>query len=201
MNQESVNWVAVVLAAGASSRMGQPKQLIKISNENLVDKAARTATEAGASEIVVVLGFNGEIIEKELNSRRIHLVKNESPGKGMGSSIKVGVQFVMSNFPSADALIILVCDQPLLSSRHLKNLVSEFINTKSVIVASVYLGKTGVPVLFYQSMFQQLLKIDDESGAKKLIEGNSALVKTVDFPEGTFDLDTPEDLEKFKNLK
>jgi molybdenum cofactor cytidylyltransferase len=198
VHNANFRWIAVVLAAGASARMGRPKQLIEVGGETLIRKAIRCSQKAGADEIVVVLGYNHEEIKKEIEGMPIHITIHEHAEKGMGSSIKHGVNFVLNNYSEVNALMILVCDQPLLTLIHLKKIIEEFKHSKSPIVASAYSNRKGVPVLFHRSMFDQLLQLDDEHGAKKMIEQNSALVKAVDFPDGSIDLDTPEDVRNLK---
>lgn len=195
----NVDWIAIILAAGASSRMGHSKQLIKVEGQTLIAKAVNTARAAGANEIIVVAGLNHELIKNEVKNPSVHLVVNASPEKGMGSSLKCGLNFTLNKFPSCDSAMILVCDQPLLSSTHLQRMVDERIKTNTLIVSSFYQGKNGVPALFHKSIFDQLLKIDDHHGAKKIIEQNPTLVKSIDFPEGAVDLDTPDDWNNFKS--
>lgn len=198
-HKSDFEWIAIILAAGASSRMGQSKQLIKINGQTLIAKAVSTAREAGANEIIVVVGPDHELIDNELKNLSAHLTVNASPEKGMGASLKCGLNFMLSKFPWCNSAMILVCDQPLLNSTHLKRMVNERIKTKSPIVASFYEDRNGVPALFHKSIFDQLLKIDDQQGAKKVIEQNPTLVKSIDFPEGAVDLDTPEDWNTFKS--
>jgi molybdenum cofactor cytidylyltransferase len=104
----------------------------------------------------------------------------------------------MKNFSDYTAAVIMVCDQPLLTASHLEKIISVQKETQLPIVASSYSGKNGVPVLFHRSMFDKLLMIKDQHGAKNIIEQNPTLVKSVDFPEGAIDLDTPEDYENFR---
>lgn len=195
--RQDFNWIAIVLAAGSSTRMGRSKQLLKINSETLIRKTVKTALEAGAKETVVVLGANIEQIKSELSDLSVHTVTNPEFEKGMGSSLKCGVKYVMKKNPDVEAVMILVCDQPLLNSVHLKKIIEEYLITKSPIVASFYSGSNGVPALFNKSMFGKLLAIEDQHGAKKTIGQNPTLVKSIDFPDGVVDLDTPEDLEKF----
>lgn len=197
----SLHWATIVLAAGSSSRMGQSKQLISIAGETLLQKTLNAAVQVGCPKILVVTGANREVIQSTLKSTVAEFVHNPEWENGMGSSLKCGLNFVMSHFPQAEAVLFLVCDQPLLNAEHLKKIVEEFKITKSPIVASFYSGKNGVPVLFHKSLFHRLLAIDDHHGAKKIIAQYPTLVKSIDFPNGAVDLDTPEDLQKFKNRK
>src|SRR5260221_8643253 len=191
-------WIAIVLAAGSSSRMGRSKQLLKIDSETLIRKTVKTVVGAGANETLVVLGADIEKIKNELSDLSVYTVTNPEFEKGMGNSLKCGLKYVMKKNSEAEAVMILVCDQPLLNSVHLKKIVEEYLTTKSPIVASFYSGSNGVPALFNKSMFGKLLTIEDQHGAKKAIGQNPALVKSIDFPEGAVDLDTPGDFENFR---
>jgi len=193
-------WATIVLAAGSSSRMGQSKQLISIAGETLLDKTINAAIQVGSAKIVVVTGANQEPIEDSLKSKGVDFIHNPDWKNGMGSSLKCGLSFVTNRYSEIDATLILVCDQPLLTTSHIKKMLEEF-SQRTPIVASFYSGGNGVPVLFHKSLFQLLFKIDDQQGAKKIIEQNPTLVKSIDFPNGGVDLDTPEDLQKFQNWK
>ena len=197
-NESNFRWIAVILAAGSSSRMGKPKQFLKIDNETLIQKAANAAMDAGAGETIIIAGLDHDLIKTELHRSTIQVIVNPHSELGIGSSLKFGVQFVMKNFSDYDAAVIMVCDQPLVTSNHLGKIISEYKNTKSPIVASSYSGRNGVPVLFHRSMYEKLLTIKDQQGAKNIIEQNSTLVKSIDFPEGAIDIDTPEDYENFR---
>ena len=197
----SLKWAAIILAAGSSSRMGQSKQLISIAGETLLNKTINTVTQVGAVKTVVVIGANHQAIKPGSKSEVVEFIYNQQWENGMGNSLKFGLNHVMTHFREIEAALFLVCDQPLLDVQHLRKIVETFEQTKSPIVASFYSGKNGVPVLFHKSMFLELLNIDNQQGAKKIIELNSTLVKSVDFPNGAFDLDTPEDLREFENRR
>jgi molybdenum cofactor cytidylyltransferase len=197
-NETDFKWVALILAAGSSSRMGKPKQFLKIDGETLIRKTVNAALGAGPNETVIVAGLDHELIKNELHGLSLRVIVNPHSEMGMGSSLKFGVDFVMKTFSNFQAVVLMVCDQPLLTSTHLEKMISEHRVTKRPIVASYYSGRNGVPALFHRSMFEKLLTIKDQQGAKNIIEQNLSLVKSVDFPEGAIDLDTPEDL---KNLK
>ena len=197
-NESNFKWIAIILAAGSSSRMGKPKQFLKIDNETLIQKVANSAMDAGAGETIIVAGLDHDLIKTELHRSTIQVVVNPHSELGMGSSLKFGVEFVKENFSDYDAAVIMVCDQPLLTASHLEKIISVQKETQLPIVASSYSGRNGVPVLFHRSMFDKLLMIKDQQGAKNIIEQNPTLVKSVDFPEGAIDLDTPEDYENFR---
>jgi molybdenum cofactor cytidylyltransferase len=198
-NESNFKWIALILAAGSSSRMGRPKQFLKIDNETLIRKTVNVTINAGAAKTIVVSGLDHELIKKELGSLPTQVIVNPHSELGMGSSIKYGVDHIIKNYPDLEGAVIMVCDQPLLSHFHLSKIISEHQTTQSSIVASFYSGKNGVPVFFHRSMYEKLLTIKDQQGARNVIDQNSALVKSIDFPEGSIDIDTPEDWEKFND--
>ncbi|MGC4021482.1 MAG: nucleotidyltransferase family protein [Cyclobacteriaceae bacterium] len=195
INQKPIH-VAVVLAAGSSSRMGQPKQLLQMGNESLIRKIVKETIASGCDKVFVVLGSNRVRVENEIKDLPIEIVFNEDWNKGMGSSIKCGLNQAMK-ISQIESIVFILCDQPRLNSFHLGKLKEEHRHSQFPIIASRYADSIGVPALFHKSVFQKLETIEDTSGAKKIIEQNPALVKSVDFPEGEIDLDTPEDWKKF----
>jgi molybdenum cofactor cytidylyltransferase len=200
-NDSNFKWIAIILAAGSSSRMGRPKQFLKIDNESLIRKASKVALSAEADETVIVAGLDHQLIKNELTGLPVQVIANPHSEMGMGSSIKYGVNYIMENHADFNGAIIMVCDQPLLSSAHLSKIISEHKTTLSPIVTSFYSGKNGVPVFFHRGMYEKLLTIKDQQGARNIIEQHSSLVKPIDFPEGAIDLDTPEDYENFLNAE
>jgi len=196
-DNEKVKSVAVILAAGSSSRMGQSKQLLKIGTESLIRTSAKTVIDSGVGQVVVVLGSNYQVHQQEIVDLSIQIIYNKNWEKGIGSSIKDGVQFVNNHFPLCESILFTVCDQPLLTSDHLKKMIHTFQTGKNSIVASFYSGSPGVPALFSRSMFETLLDVDDRHGAKKVIQDQIKSVRLIDFPQGEVDLDTLSDWRKF----
>ncbi|HLZ17106.1 MAG TPA: nucleotidyltransferase family protein [Cyclobacteriaceae bacterium] len=197
-NRSAVKSVAIVLAAGSSSRLGQSKQLLKIGDETLLRKTIRTVIDSGVDQVIVILGSEEKAHRNELKGLPVTAVFNPGWEKGMGSSLKRGVRFAVEKFPASEFILVAVCDQPFLTSGHIKKLMGVFQSEKNCpIVASFYAGSPGVPALFHQSIFENLLGVDDEQGAKKLIKDHRQSVCYVDFPAGEVDLDTPEDWKKF----
>ena len=183
----------LILAAGASTRMGTSKQLLKIDNQSLLQKTITTALEIKPTNCTVVLGSNFDLHKREIEHLPIDIILNPGWETGMGSSIKKGIQNLIQY--ELDAFHILVCDQPYLTSAHLGNLVAQFEKSHTNIIASKYQSVHGVPALFKSAMIATLLDLADHEGAKKIILNNPH--ETVEFTRGEVDLDTPEDFEKF----
>lgn len=189
----------ILLAAGSSSRMGDSKQLISIDGETLLEKSVRAALQSKSNNIIVVLGANEAAHRLILGNFKVSVVYNPQWETGMGSSLKAGLKFLKSIAVKPEAVIVMVCDQPLLTASHLNKLIDHYRSTRKPIVASGYSGSMGVPALFDASMLTKLNDLDDRQGAKKIIESSKEFVDTVNFPEGAVDLDTPEDVKRFLN--
>ena len=187
---------AVILAAGGSSRLGQAKQLLKFRGETLVRRAVRVAAEAGCEPTVVIVGESAPAIRPELRESAALMLENREWRRGLGTSIRRGTEFVLQCVPDVDALLLLVCDQPLLEAGTIAALVAEQEKTGKLIIASSYAGTFGVPALFDRSRFAGLLALPDDSGAKSLIEARPQEVGSVSFEAGAIDIDTPEDFER-----
>jgi molybdenum cofactor cytidylyltransferase len=188
---------AIVLAAGASSRLGQPKQLIEYHGETLLARAIRLAREAGADPVFVVLGANLEtILPAGLQDAAVPVV-NKDWQEGISSSIQAGLRAVHGAFPATEGVVLLACDQPRLSAEHLRALRRAFsAEYGAVIVASGYEGALGTPAVFPRSAFRQLFELRGDKGARALFAKPPCRVITVPFPDGEIDIDTPADLDQ-----
>jgi molybdenum cofactor cytidylyltransferase len=191
----------IILAAGASTRMGQSKQLLQVNGDPLLVKCVAAAQSSAIQKIVVVLGANEKEHRALIGDLKIEIVYNEYWQKGMGGSIKAGLRSLLKLSPSLNGIVILVCDQPLLTSDHINKLIAKHLQTSKPIVASAYANTSGVPVFFHSTCFEKLLDLKDEQGAKKILQESADDVVTIDFPQGEIDLDTLEDYEKFKRSK
>ena len=189
---------AILLAAGASTRLGRPKQLLRIDGESLLRRTARFATQAGCSPVFVVLGFEASEMVPELDSLGVETILNPAWPEGMGASLHVGMERLRCLEPQPQAVLLLVCDQPRLSAAHLGNLLLRHAAARPsdhvAITASVYAGHAGVPAVFSAPLFPQLRLASGDRGAKDLIRAQAERVQGIPWPEGEFDLDRPEDL-------
>lgn len=189
---------AVILAAGGSSRLGQPKQLLSFQKESLLRRAVRSALEAGCACVTVVAGEARDRIEIELRGTPAVVVENAVWQHGLGTSVRCGLRHLLSLRPEIDAVVLLACDQPFLDASVIASLIAQHENSGKAIVASSYASTLGIPALFHRSCFEALLALPDNSGAKMLIESRSADVAQIDFEKGAVDIDTPGDFEQIR---
>jgi len=186
----------IILAAGESSRMGQSKQLLTIDDETLLHRAVKTALDTEADSVLVVLGFDHEKHKHALQDQPVEYVVNPQWQKGIGSSIKAGLSKILTNEKKYDAVLMMVCDQPHVTSNHLLKMIDVADYSKKEIVASTYADTSGTPALFINSVFDQLFKLNDNEGARKIIN-QSQSIAFVELRHGEIDLDTPEDYNSF----
>lgn len=180
-----------MLAAGGSSRLGHPKQLIIHAGETLVRHAALAALEAGADPIVVVLGSDAARIAPELNIPSVEIVINEEWSSGLASSLAAGLRAITAKH-SCDAVIVTLADQPLVDAAALGRLISAF-DAKHRIVAAAYAGTIGVPAIFGSEHIPELLLLKGDLGASRWMRGRMREVTPVPLPEGLLDIDTQAD--------
>jgi molybdenum cofactor cytidylyltransferase len=197
MNKKSVG--IILLAAGSSSRMGQSKQLLLIDGKPLLLKSVEAALDTDADQVVVVLGSRANEHQHLIKDLPASVIVNAQWENGMGSSLKAGLNSLLQKFPEISAVIVMVCDQPRVSSDLLKRLIEQYKVTNNLIVASSYANTHGVPVLFDQRIFPELLSLNDKHGAKKVLEEFKGSVSSVEFPGGEIDLDTKGDFEAYRS--
>lgn len=182
---------AIILAAGASTRLGEPKQLVKLAGELLLMRAVRIAKEAGCDPVLVVLGANAaEILAQCGRLENADVVVNSDWQEGMASSIRCGVRRLGDTL---DAAILMTCDQPAVTSEHLQRLIERCTDTP---VASLYAGRRGVPACFSAADFMELSLLAGEEGARRLLQ--SALA--IELVGGELDIDTPQTLALAKSI-
>lgn len=189
----------IILAAGASTRLGKPKQLLQYRGKTLLAHAINEAVNSNADAVVVVLGKDANLFKKEIDERKIRVAINSSWEEGMASSLRLGMDTLLKDKPYIDAVIFMVCDQPHISSSVLNELIITQQKTTKQIVTSNYGDSMGPPALLHKKYFEELMKLSGDAGARKIIQKNMNDVATILFPEGNIDIDTEEDYKKLKN--
>ena len=187
---------AVVLAAGVSSRMGSPKQTLRFRGESLLKRAARAALGAGCCPVIVVTGAHAELSRHELEGLDVREVLNTRWETGMASSIRSGVEGLLSVVPDAVAAVLMLCDQPHVTAEVISGLIGAHRATGSPVVASTYGGNFGVPALFSRALFDELARLEGAAGAKQVIKRHAAEAHFLPFPGGDVDVDTPDDFSR-----
>lgn len=184
---------AMVLAAGGSTRMGRPKLAMPVRGEPMIRRAARAAQESRCREVIVVLGTHADVYRPLLNGLDMRIVVNTDPGEGMGSSIRVGTAAVS---PHAAGVVILLADQPFVTSEFINRLLEAAATQRRPIVASAYEKTLGPPVYFSRGVFPELLALSGDRGARSVIEAHAAESIAVPIPDANaVDIDTIGDLE------
>ena len=189
---------AIILAAGASTRLGSPKQLLLLEGQPLVVRAAQAALTAGAWPVVVVLGAHAEKIRPTLARLPVLAVENSAWPEGMAASIRTGITTLGQFSRTLDAALIALCDQPAFDAAVITQLLTAQRATGSSIVASRYAGRHGAPALLLRAHFSALAALTGESGARDLLNGEAAHLTVVDLPALVEDIDTPADVAAYR---
>jgi molybdenum cofactor cytidylyltransferase len=182
---------AAVLAAGHSSRFGTTKQAVPLNGVPLVRRALDAATEVCENRVITVIGHDAAVVLKAMNANSGFVVVNEDYEKGLGSSIATAARVC---YGSADALLLLLADQPLVTAQHLQQLIDTWSGSRDEIVATAYSGTQGPPVLFPHGAFDALRSLTGDRGARTILNDSRFSLKTVQFEQAAVDIDTPADL-------
>jgi molybdenum cofactor cytidylyltransferase len=188
----------IVLAAGASHRMNEPKQLLKFQGKTLLRRAVETAVESICEPVVVVLGANFERTSAEIEDLPVEIVFNQDWQSGLSSSIKTGIENLLKIAPQTTAIVLTLADQPFVTANHINLFAEKFNQTDSLIIAAEYNRTRGVPALFSRQIFDDFDALSGDKGAKAIIEKHGKWLATIDLPEAAFDIDTPQDFLKLK---
>ncbi len=188
--------VILLLAAGASERLGRPKQLVVFDGKTLIRRAVEAALAVRPeAAVAVVVGANSQVISPKIRRYPIEIIQNDGWAGGMGGSIRAGVERVLAVWPMVETVVVSVIDQPSISAAVFEKLILEKETSGQPITASRYAnGAFGPPVAFGIPFFEKLLVMGGDFGAKKLVAENLASTSFVDFPLGHCDIDKPEDL-------
>lgn len=187
---------AIVLAAGRSSRLGTPKQLLEIGSKTLLRRTVETTLASQVGLVVVSLEKDATAFVGTLHDLNWKRAEVKNPQLGQSESIRAGLEIVAQHH--FDAVLITPCDLPLLSSEHLNALITEYRQEQWQIVASRYLEILGAPMLIDRSLWPDLRKLRGDTGARKLLSLYGYTTTFMDWNEGQYDLDTPQDVERFR---
>ena len=194
------NIAVVVLAAGGSTRLGRPKQLVEFNGKHLLDHALDKVDLLGFQTKILVLGAKREEIMDKIDSNGFKVVVNTHWEQGMASSIKVGLEAAMAEEEGLDHVLFLVSDQPFLERTNLIKLVHAQLTKNPKATYSKYGDSIGVPAIFSKEAFPLLMQLEGDEGAKKLIHLKDFDYGTEVFSKGGFDVDTEEDVQQLKQM-
>lgn len=186
---------AIVLAAGGSTRMGQPKQLLPIGGQPMVRRVTEAVCAAGLAQVLVVVGAHAEAVAEALTGLPVDIVVNEAWAGGMSSSIRAGIGALR---PDIQAVLMILADQPALKTDLVRALTCHYEATGAPIVVPHFQGRRGNPVLFDRTLFPQLVAVEGDQGGREIISRHRNEVEClqVDDVAVILDVDTRQDYDK-----
>ncbi len=185
--------VAIVLAAGGSRRLGQPKQLLRIAGQPLVRRAALAALASQATRVLVVTGAHAERVEAALAGLAVETVRCLNWESGLAASLHAGISAALAR--SEASVLLLLTDQPAVDAPLLDALIARH-RAGYALAASHYCDAPGVPAIFAPRFARELLACEGDRGAKALLLREREQLTVVPFPDGALDVDTPDDWER-----
>lgn len=191
----------VILAAGSSSRLGYPKQLVEFKGRPMLQNIIDVADSFEFETEVLVLGAAAEEIKDKMELGKFEILFNENWQEGMASSIRAGLERSLEKEKDLEHLLILLSDQPFISKERIEALIKEQLTGNIEATFSKYDGDVGVPAIFSKKVFSDLKNLQGDQGAKKLIYNENFKYRTLNFEKGNFDVDTKEDVEFLKQLE
>jgi molybdenum cofactor cytidylyltransferase len=197
------NTAGIILAAGASVRFGQPKQLIKLRGKYLIERVLDAALKSRLDLVVLVLGHEYQSILQALGAKVSHpqleVVINHKYQEGQSSSLKAGLVTVQKAFSS---VMYLLADQPMINSNTIDLLLDQIHGSRREVCVPVFEGRRGNPTIFKRSIYEEIMMIDGDIGARNIIAKNAerVLYAKIKDPLCFFDIDSPEDLKKLQGL-
>jgi molybdenum cofactor cytidylyltransferase len=192
---------AVILAAGAASRMGRLKQLLPYGNGTLLTHSIEQARGAAFERIIVVIGAEAERVQCSVAALPVEVAVNENWTAGMGSSIAAGMRRFTMLEPLLPVVAILLADQPWVSAEHLRAMREQLESTGVAAIAAEYANGLGAPALFQRQMYPLLAALPPEAGAKQLLRQAGAAVSAFPLPEAARDVDTPSDFAALGSMR
>jgi molybdenum cofactor cytidylyltransferase len=185
----------IVLAAGASSRMGRTKQLLPFRGQTILECVVDNALASRLHRVIVVLGHEAEVLEPLLKNREVTVVRNPHYHRGQSTSLKAGLRMLREE---SEAALFLLGDQPLITPEIIDGIIAAYETSRSPIVLPVFEGRRGNPVLFARETFARMAELGEDSGARPLFaEYAERILKVpVDDPAIHLDIDTEEDYRR-----
>lgn len=195
MQRDKTKIELLIMAAGASRRLGQPKQFVTYKGNTLIKRIAREALNADVGDVTVVTGFNHDDVEKEIKDLEVSIYYNEEWEEGLGASIRNGLKHILSIKPETNAILLTMVDQPYVDAMHIKKLVNAYDPAREMIIASAYQGTFGVPVLVDSHYFDLLKELKGDEGGKRIFVNYIRNIVEIPFIAGAIDIDEKKDLK------
>ncbi len=189
----------VILAAGSSQRLGEPKQLLPWKQSTLIENVVDIALALPCEPVIVVLGAENERLKPVIPVDVKVVINNRWP-EGVASSIREGVGGLKKLYPESQGVLFMSCDQPLIREDHLRKMLMLFEQSDKTIVAAEYAGTVGIPVIFTRAWFSELTLLKGDQGAKILFEKNSDELTTLSIPEAQWDIDDWETYHQLRSM-
>lgn len=186
----------IILAAGAARRMNQAKMLLPFGETTILETIIEKVKEINPEHLCIVTGHYHNQMVAKIQDDQIRFMYNEQWEEGMSGSIKKGLAYLVGENPELELVLIMVADQPFITSSLLLEMIALQSTTKKGIVAASYAGVAGTPVLFQSKHFSNLEKLTGDKGARSILQQYQDDLMTIDFPLGEIDIDTEEDFHK-----
>jgi molybdenum cofactor cytidylyltransferase len=194
---------AVVLAAGSSSRMGEPKQLLQLADCTILEQTLENLQAACVDEIVLVLGFSAEAIRHRIANlpmKNLKIVFNADYSQGIATSLRVGLAVLDENIKNIDAALIVLSDQPFIRAETFDRIIDEYRRSEAQIVIPMFQGVRGNPVLLHRSVFQEVMALQGDAGCRAIFGNYSNGIRKVEMDDigVLLDIDSKEDYERLR---
>ncbi|MGY8914453.1 MAG: nucleotidyltransferase family protein [Flavobacteriales bacterium] len=193
MDNSETKIVVLILAGGKGSRMGTIKQLLPWKDATLLENSVEQAKMSKATDIIVILGAHASEIRSRINDKDIQFIDNSAWESGLGTSISCGINYILNKIPQATGVMVLLADQPLIDTQYINNMLDTFINKSQGMVTTNYGNREGVPAIFDEKYFLELQNLNQDFGAKELIQKNKHLNLSLDPKGKELDIDTRQD--------
>lgn len=198
MQDKNTNIEVMIMAAGASRRLGQPKQLLEYKGDTLIRRISKEAIKANIGNVTVITGFDHAEMEMGIAGLDLNIFYNEEWEEGLGASIRNGLKHALKQNPASNAVLLSMVDQPYVDATHLRKLTNAYDSARPMIIASAYSGTFGVPVLIDSFYFDMLSELKGDEGGKKILANYIKDIVEIPFIKGSIDIDEKKDLSKLE---